>query len=142
MANTGVLAPPSVSPTVADQGKARLRLGRSTDLPGTERTDGIWWPRSLDLVRELRPLLKELADAGHLARRVTYNLAAWQPAPSKITYNGFRLRLGGYRQLSPRVLHVASPDSSAPLVLLVLPPSADPLVAEAALISVTPPATS
>lgn len=137
MPTTSVLTPPIVPPTIADQRKARLRLGRSIDLAGTERTDGIWWPRSLDLVRELRPLLSELEAAGHMARRVTYNLDAWQPAPSKIASNGSRLRLGGYRRLSPRVLHVTSPGSTSPLVLLVLPPSADPLVAEAALSSVT-----
>jgi hypothetical protein len=142
MTTTSVLTPERVLPTVADQRKARVRLGTSVELPGTEHTDGIWWPRSLDLVRELRPLLSELAAAGHMARRVTYNLDAWQPAPSKMAVNGYRLRLGGYRRLSPRVLHVTSPDSTAPLVLLVLPPSADPVIADAALSAVTPRETS
>ena len=142
MPTTNVLTPPPVRPTVAEQRGARLRLGRCVDFPGTERTDGIWWPRSLDLVQELRPLLSELEDAGHVARRVTYNLDAWQPAPSKIAYHGTRLHLGGYRRLSPRVLHVTSPDSAAPLVLLVLPPSTDPLIAESALDLVTAKETS
>jgi hypothetical protein len=139
---TSVLTAATVSPSDADQRGARLRLGRSVDLPGTERTDGIWWPRSLDLVHELRPLLRELEGAGHMARRVTYNLDAWQPAPAKIAYNGIHLRLGGYRRLSPGVLHVTSPDSTRPLVLLVIPPSADPQVAETALRSVRTEAAS
>jgi nucleotide-binding universal stress UspA family protein len=114
MSTTSVLVPEGPPATVAEQRQPRLRMGRSIDLPGTERTDGVWWPRSTDLVRELRPLLSELGGAGHMARRVTYNLDAWQPAPSKFAFNGRRLRLGGYRRLDRRVLHVTTADAVAP----------------------------
>ncbi|MDT7537485.1 MAG: hypothetical protein QOI82_1070 [Actinomycetota bacterium] len=112
---------------------ARLRLHPPAPVPGTETADGVWWPRSLDLVAELGPLLASMRLAGHAVRRVTYNLDAWQPAASKPVINGAVVRLGGYRMLSPRVLHLTSPDSAAPFVLLVIPPSADPVVAVAAL---------
>jgi hypothetical protein len=112
---------------------ARLRLHPPAPVPGTETADGVWWPRSLDLVAELGPLLASMRWAGHAVRRVTYNLDAWQPAASKPVINGAVVRLGGYRMLSPRVLHLTSPDSAAPFVLLVIPPSADPVVAAAAL---------
>jgi hypothetical protein len=112
---------------------ARLRLQPPAPVPGTETADGVWWPRSLDLVAELAPLLAATRSAGHAVHRVTYNLDAWQPAARKPVVNGAVVRLGGYRMLSPRVLHLTSPDSASPLVLLVIPPSADPGVAVAAL---------
>lgn len=133
MSATGVLTRGTDRRRVVEQYPARLRLGSSVSLPGTEQTGGVWWPRSLDLVRELGPLLSVLGSAGHQPRRVTYNLNAWQPVPSTLSCNGSRVRLGGYRHLSPRVLHLTSSDLTAPLVLLVLPPSIDPLVAATAL---------
>lgn len=112
---------------------ARLRLHPPAPVAGTETADGVWWPRSLDLAAELAPLLAAMRSAGHAVRRVTYNLDAWQPVARKLVVNGAVVRPGGYRMLSPRVLHLTSPDSASPFVLLVIPPSADPGVAAAAL---------
>jgi hypothetical protein len=112
---------------------ARLRLRPPTPVPGTETADGVWWPRSLDLLVELAPVLSSLRAAGHAVGRVTYNLDAWRPTPRKAVINGALVRLGGYRMLSPRVVHLTSPDATAPFVLLVIPPSADPDLAAAAL---------
>jgi hypothetical protein len=112
---------------------ARLRLRPPVPVAGTETADGVWWPRSLDLVAELSSLLASMGSAGRAVRRVTYNLDAWLPAPRKADFNGVPVRLGGYRMLSPRVLHLSSSHANAPVVLLVIPPSADAGVAAAAL---------
>jgi hypothetical protein len=124
-----VLATASAAPVAA----ARLRLHPPTPVRGTETADGVWWPRSLDLVAELAPLLASMSSAGHAVHRVTYNLDAWQPVARKSAVNGVVIQLGGYRMLSPRVLHLTSSDSASPIVLLVIPPSADPSVAAALL---------
>ncbi|MBZ9645234.1 DUF5994 family protein, partial [Streptomyces sp. PSKA30] len=48
------------------------------------RLDGVWWPRSYDLLAELPPLLAALPRAwGHIAR-VTVNGAAWSAAPGRM----------------------------------------------------------
>jgi hypothetical protein len=133
MPTTTVLTRPSAATPPATDRPARLRLGRSPAIPHREDTDGIWWPRSLDLVAELGPLLAALTAAGCTARRVTYNLDAWQPTPRKVVIGGALIRLGGYRRLSAGVLHVTAAGASAPLVLLVIPPSADEDVATSAL---------
>jgi hypothetical protein len=129
----GQIATSFVRASVDADAGARLRLQPPAPILGTETADGVWWPRSLDLVAELAPLLAAMRAAGHAVRRVTYNLDAWLPAPRKPVVNGAVVRLGGYRMLSPRVLHLTSPDSASPFVLLVIPPSADPEVAAAAL---------
>lgn len=136
MTTTTVLTRPSAQ-APADQ-SVRLRLGRSPAIPHREDTDGIWWPRSLDLVAELAPLLAALNAAGCSARRVTYNLDAWQSAPYKAVIGGTLVRLGGYRHLSAAVVHVTAAGASTPLVLLVIPPSADEGVATSALRTVRP----
>jgi hypothetical protein len=133
MSTTTVLTRPSEATSPVSETAVRLRLGRSPAIPHREDTGGIWWPRSLDLVAELEPLLAALNAAGCSARRVTYNLDAWQPAPRKAVIGGALVRLGGYRRLSAGVLHVTAAGTTAPLVLLVLPPSADEDVATSAL---------
>jgi hypothetical protein len=50
-----------------------------------------------------------------------------------VVIGGALIRLGGYRRLSAGVLHVTAAGASAPLVLLVIPPSADEDVATSAL---------
>lgn len=133
MSLTTVLVPPAAATPSVGDAAVRLRLGSSPAIPHREDTGGIWWPRSLDLVAELEPLLAALNAAGCRARRVTYNLDAWQPAPHKAVIGGVVIRLGGYRRLSAGVLHVTATGASVPLVLLVIPPSADEDVAMSAL---------
>jgi hypothetical protein len=133
MSLTTVLTRPVAAPAHMTDCSARLRLGRSPANRHREDTDGIWWPRSLDLVAELEPLLAALTAAGCSARRVTYNLDAWQPAPHKAVIGGALIRLGGYHRLSAGVLHVTAAGATVPLVLLVIPPSADEDVARSAL---------
>ncbi|MFJ1972518.1 DUF5994 family protein [Streptomyces sp. NPDC087903] len=60
----------------------RLRLAADSALP--RRLDGVWWPRSYDLLAELPPLLAALPRArGHIAG-VTVNGASRSTAPGRI----------------------------------------------------------
>ena len=146
-----VLAPPYIPPYIPPQpttvtnsalrgsgtgrSAARLRLG-VVELPDSAQADGVWWPRSLDLVAELQPLLAALPTEGRHARGVMYSLTGWQVAPNKVTLDGRVVKLGGYRMLPPDVVHLTASGASTALVLRVLPPSTDPAVAAAALAAV------
>lgn len=60
----------------------RLRLAPDSTLP--RRLDGVWWPRSYDLLAELPELLAGLPPAwGHIAG-ITVNGAAWSAAPGRM----------------------------------------------------------
>ncbi|MGW6645998.1 hypothetical protein C9J60_17065 [Streptomyces sp. A244] len=60
----------------------RLRLAPHSALP--RRLDGVWWPRSYDLLEELPELLAALPRAwGHIAG-VTVNGADWSTAPGRM----------------------------------------------------------
>lgn len=60
----------------------RLRLAPHSTLP--RRLDGVWWPRSYDLLAELPQLLTALPRAwGHIAG-VTVNSAVWSAAPGRM----------------------------------------------------------
>ncbi|SDO03598.1 hypothetical protein SAMN04487981_10825 [Streptomyces sp. cf386] len=60
----------------------RLRLAPYSTLP--RRLDGVWWPRSYDLLAELPQLLAALPRAwGHITG-VTVNSAAWSAAPGRM----------------------------------------------------------
>jgi hypothetical protein len=74
-------APPSpVSPPT--RSLLRLRLAPHSALP--RRLDGVWWPRSYDLLAELPQLLAALPRAwGHITG-VTVNGAAWSAAPGRM----------------------------------------------------------
>jgi quercetin dioxygenase-like cupin family protein len=115
----------------------RLQLG-VLQYPGWAELDGVWWPRSLDLVAELQPLLEALPTNGRHARGVMYNLGAWNEAPHKVTIDGRVIKLGGYRMLDPDVVHLTASGTSRPLVLRVVPPGADPVLAAAQLAAVCP----
>jgi hypothetical protein len=60
----------------------RLRLAPHSALP--RRLDGVWWPRSYDLLAELPQLLAALPRAwGHI-ESVTVNGADWSAAPGRM----------------------------------------------------------
>jgi hypothetical protein len=75
-------------------------------------------------VAELEPLLAQVVQHGLAARRVVYNLDAWDPAPGTVVMGGSLIRLDGYRMLSPRFVHLILTGAALPLVLLVIPPPA------------------
>lgn len=109
---------------------------RSMDDPSSRSTsyiDGGWWPRSLDLVEELPPLLAHVRRAGFHTVRVTYRLHAWAESPRRIVVDGQRITLGGYRKQIEDTIGLVDTSGQKRLELLVIPPDTDPAVAQRAL---------
>jgi hypothetical protein len=94
------------------------------EAPTTGYVDGAWWPRSRDLLAELPALLKELAVRLAGIHRVSYHLGEWDVAPSRVTLDGDRLRLSGFRSQPARTVDLIAADRSR-ITLLVIPPDAD-----------------
>jgi hypothetical protein len=122
------------APPVPPRPLLRLRLAPRSTLP--RRLDGVWWPRSYDLMAELPHLLAALPSAwGHIAS-VTVNSASWSAAPGRMFVCDQVVRLR--RTVAPH-----APDTIVLLApghgrwdLLVVPPdtteeAAEPLMAAA-----------
>jgi hypothetical protein len=99
-----------------------LRLKLKPKAPATGYVDGAWWPRSIDLPTELRPLVEVLAIRLGRVERVSYHLGAWDAASRRINVDGRLLRLGGYHSQNPHTVDVIGLNGRR-LTLLVLPPS-------------------
>jgi len=63
--------------------------------------DGTWWPRTHDVVEELRELLPAVeAHRGGSVTRVSLNMADWPGhQPTTLTVRGVKVRLGWFRML-------------------------------------------
>jgi len=114
----------------------RLALRSATERGGF--VDGGWWPRSLDLAKELPDVLLALFASGYLIHRVTYNLVGWQQPPAAITVAGRRISLGGVRGQSRHSITLVDTTNTNSatvnrLTLVVVPPDSDPWVADRAL---------
>jgi hypothetical protein len=113
---------------------ARLRMRPRHSGPVIGYVDGGWWPRSDDLAAELPALLAQLSTAGYAVRRVAYNLEAWDPAPRRLTVNGRLVRLGGFRTQNAAEIDLVDSAGDERTALVVIPPQADPAMAERALV--------
>ena len=109
-----VTAPPPPVDTAA-----RVRLAPAS--AGPAAVDGTWSPRSRDLAAELVPLLDELRRAGHVVRRVTYDLDAWEPAARRLTEQGVDVRLNGFHLPRPETVRVSAAGSPAVVLAVVAP---------------------
>lgn len=119
----------SVTHTAVQRDPLRLRLKPSA--PATGVVDGGWWPRSRDLAAEVPALLAALAVRLGTVEGVNYNLDDWGPTPRRITVDGARVRLAGYRSQHPDTIDVYGRRER--VTLLVLAPDASAPVAWAAL---------
>ena len=70
-----------------------------------------------------------MAAAGFVTRRVNYDLTVWAEAPRKITVDGRRISLGGFRVHGQGMITLIDDSGSGRLELLVIPPDTDPDVA-------------
>jgi len=97
--------------------------------------DGGWWPHSLDLVAELPPLLAAVEAAGYReVRRVSYALNAWNgPIPRKAAMLNRIVKLGGFRYQDAAEINLIDSGGWKRISLLVVPPSAAPVLARRAL---------
>ncbi|GAY17126.1 DUF5994 family protein [Mycobacterium sp. shizuoka-1] len=101
----------------------RLRL--KPKAPTTGEVDGAWWPHSDDLVAEVPDLLAVLSVRLGPIVNVLYNLSEWAAAPAKVSLDGHRVRLSGYRTQPPHTVEVQGLQGAG-VVLLVIPPGGDP----------------
>ena len=95
--------------------------------------DAAWWPRSRDLTAELPALLDVLWTASREVMRVSYNLAAWDPAPRRMRIEGRTVRLGGFATSDPLTIGLTDSGGAERLDILVIAPTTEPALAERAL---------
>jgi len=101
----------------------RLRL--KPKAPSSGYVDGAWWPHSDDLPIELPDLLAVLSVRLGPIDRVTYHLAEWADAPTKLRLGQRVVRLSGYyKQAVNNTVEVLGANQK--IVLLVVPPHSDP----------------
>jgi Family of unknown function (DUF5994) len=106
-----------------------LRMRRRAPVAPGGKIVGGWWPRSLDLAAELRPLLVELRSEGYDVERVLYAPGAWGPAPDALTTAGRGVRLEPARdRRDPAISLIAGPGSPR-TELAVIPPGTEPRIA-------------
>jgi hypothetical protein len=114
----------------------RLRL--KPKAPRSGYVDGAWWPRSDDLATELPDLLAVLSVRLGPIDRFIFNLNEWPTASAKFSTDGRRVRLDGYRRQPANTVEVLGLNSNR-IVLLVVPPNADPDKAHATLMAAAVP---
>jgi hypothetical protein len=122
---------PIRTPPIETDRTARISFRQPVDPSG--QIDAAWWPRSLDLTQELPELLDLLWTAGREITRVTYNIAAWQPAPRRMTVQNRTVRLGGFATSDPLTVRLSDSWGRERIDLLVVPPASEPVIAERAL---------
>jgi Family of unknown function (DUF5994) len=111
---------------------ARIRFRQPVS--GSDYIDAAWWPRSRDLTAELPPLLDVLWTAAREITRITYSLAAWDPAPRRLRVEGRMMRLGGFATGSPLTVRLSDAWGRERIDVLVIPPDTDASIAQRALL--------
>lgn len=119
-------------PTPWPQDGARVSFRQPVSTAGF--IDAAWWPRSLDLLVELPPLLEVLWTADREVRRITYDIAAWDPAPRRLQIRGRSVRLGGFNNSDPLTVRLSDPWGRERIDILVIAPMTDPGTAQRALL--------
>jgi hypothetical protein len=114
----------------------RLRL--KPKAPQSGYVDGAWWPRSDDLATELPDLLAVLSVRLGPIDRVIFNRNEWATPSAKFATGGRRVRLDGYRLQPANTVEVLGLNRDK-IVLLVVPPNADPDEAHATLMAAAAP---
>jgi hypothetical protein len=73
---------------------ARLVLRPEDASAGHGGPDGVWWPRSRDLPRELSALADVLDPLWGRIVRVTVDPRHWQAIPARVVVNGYVVQVG------------------------------------------------
>lgn len=128
--------------TAVSDGQLRLRMNQTHTPHGV--LDGAWWPYSSDLAAELPTLIAGL-DAwldgprpGRTRRisRVAVSLTIWTNVPRRIEIAGHRIDVAWFGGIDAHTISVSCRDV-ARLDLLVIPPTAPPEPALAAMTRAT-----
>lgn len=75
---------------------ARLARRSEEASAGRGGPDGVWWPRSRDLPRELSALADVLDPLWGRLVQVTVDPRHWQGIPSAVVVNGYAVRVGRF----------------------------------------------
>lgn len=110
------------------------RISIRQPVSGSGFIDAAWWPRSLDLATELPPLLEVLWSAAREITRITYNSAAWNPAPRRMSIQDRTVRLGGFTTSDPLTVRLSDAWGRERVDILVIAPTTDPAAAQRALL--------
>ncbi|GAA2499017.1 hypothetical protein GCM10009858_41710 [Terrabacter carboxydivorans] len=121
----------AVLPAGATSPPARLVL---SPRPGVEASDGVWWPRTIDLATEV-PLLDVAVQERVHARiaRIGYERSHWSAAPGRIRTSLGITHLGWFEHSRYPDQILLSLSNYQRLVLTVLLPGSDEVTANAAL---------
>jgi hypothetical protein len=126
----------AAGPHTGPESTPRLRLKAKAPVSG--HVDGAWWPQTDDLATELPDLLAVLSVRLGTIDRVMYNLAEWAQLPRRLTTAGRAVRLDGYRLQPANTLQVLGLGRET-ILLLVVPPHADPGIAHEAMMTAAAP---
>lgn len=133
MSTALLVPPPGTEPDdpLASSDLARISFRQPLSTSGF--IDAAWWPRSLDLTTELPPLLDVLWTAAREITRITYNIAAWAPAPRRMVIEGRTVRLGGFTTSDPQTVRLSDAWGRERIDIVVIAPTTDPAMAQRAL---------
>ncbi|MEU0283191.1 DUF5994 family protein [Streptomyces sp. NPDC006195] len=109
----------------------RVQPARLTLAPGAHGTgafDGVWWPRSRDLARELPALAVAMDLPWGRITNVLVNPTHWAAVPRKVQLPDRMLHVGWFAEQDPHKLILRS-YSTGRWDLLVIPPETSPAMA-------------
>ncbi len=132
---TAQLLPPTAQPTeeISPSPQPATRISFRQPVSATGFIDAAWWPRTLDLTAELPPLMDVLWTAGREINRVTYNVAAWDPAPRQMRIENRKIRLGGFATSDLLTVRLSDAWGRERIDILVIAPGTGSAIAERAL---------
>ena len=112
-------------------GSSRLRM--KPTLAGTGHVDGAWWPATDELAGALPDLIAVLAPQLRPITHVMYHPHGWTAGvPRRVSRGKQAVRLDGYHYQPADTIDLIGEDGTR-LVLLVVPATTDPRVAESIL---------
>ncbi|MRH90720.1 hypothetical protein GFY24_25330 [Nocardia sp. SYP-A9097] len=100
----------------------RLRLNSAGEVGGY--LDGVWWPRSTDLIAELPNLLAALSVRIGPVWRVVYDHTSWTSAPRQLVVGDRAIQLDAYPFELGNTLYLFG-SAHDMIVLRVIAPVAD-----------------
>lgn len=112
-----------------DRDRPRLRMEPTLDRTGT--VDGVWWPRTTDLLVELPGLVTTLAAVIGPIVAVGVDSAAWTDVPTRITVDGHIVRITPYAVGDGTMTVIRGRRDH--FLLLVLPPPTGSAAADTAM---------
>jgi hypothetical protein len=135
MSTAQMLPPPDTEPhdgTPASTEAARVSFRQPVSTSGF--IDAAWWPRSRDLTSELPPLLEVLWTAAREITRISFNIAAWDPAPRRMRIEGRTVRLGGFATSDPLTVRLSDAAGRERIDIVVIAPATDASLAQRVLL--------